>query len=196
MGRMGRRVMVVVAWVLSTVLAAGVAWAAVGAVGRGPGQGDEVLTASQVADALAARRAAAASAGPTTSPGTSTPDPTGEPTTAPTGTPSSSPTSSPTTAPTAPDVVARAWSVAGGSVVATCTGAAIALTSATADDGWAYEVKHAGPEQVEVEFKADGDAETRLHAACVGGVPEMTVESSTESHDDEDRSRDGGGGDD
>lgn len=190
---MARRAMVLLVWVLSTALAAGVAWTAVAAVGRGPGAGDRVLSEAQVAAALDARQAAAASASPTASPTwgpTTSPDPSASPD--PTATPTT-PTADPTTpTPTAPELVVRTWPVEGGAVSASCTGTVIALEYASANDGWAYEVKNRGPEQVEVELATDG-AETKVRAVCVAGVPEMTVETGA-SHDGGDAGDGGGGG--
>lgn len=186
---MGRRAVVLLAWVLSTVLAAGVAWAAVGAVGRGPTSGDDVLSQADAEAALEARRATA-SASPTATPpdGTAGPDSPDGPTATPDPTPTDTPT--PTTEPTTPpDAVVRTWPVEGGTVSASCTGAAISLLYATASDGWAYEVKDQGPEHVEVELES-GDAETHVRAACVGGVPEMSLEADAGGDDD------GGGSDD
>lgn len=174
--------MVLLAWVLSTVLAAGVAWAAVGAVGRGPTSGDDVLSQADAEAALEARRATA-SASPTATPTDGPGDPTG-----PTATPDPTPTAPPTTEPTTPpDAVVRTWPVSGGTVSASCTGAAISLLYATASDGWAYEVKDQGPEHIEVELES-GEAETHVRAVCVGGVPEMSLEA--------DAGGDGGGGSD
>jgi len=182
--------MVLLAWVVSTVLAAGVAWAAVGAVGRGPDADGDVLSRAEAEAALEARRAAA-SPGPSASP-TPTAGPVG-PTASPDPTPTPTPTPTATTDPaTPPDAVVRTWSVDGGAVSASCTGAAISLLYATASDGWAYEVKDQGPERVEVEFES-GELEKTVRARCVGGAPEISTEDHSDGGDGRD---DGDGGDD
>lgn len=175
MGCMGRRLMVLLAWVASTVLAATVAWAAVGTVGHGPGATDAaVLSQREVATALAARQAtasAAATADPTSPVGDPTPTPT--PTPDPSATPTT-PTATPTTPTTPPTEVPRTWAVDGGTVGATCRGPSISHDYATPADGWGVEVKNRGPEATEVEFESER-GETKVTAVCVAGVPEMTL---------------------
>lgn len=158
-----RRAVIVLAWVVATVLAAGVAWWGVSVVGRGPSASEtSVLSRADVAAELAKERAAAAT-----------------PTATRTPTPTPSPTPSVTTDPTPPPPpsaeVARTWDVAGGQVSASCRGTAIGLLGATPLDGWSMEVKHDGPEEIEVEFSR-GETETGVKARCADGTPQMSRE--------------------
>lgn len=162
------RAAAVALWLLAALVAGGVAWWAVAAVGGETGTDGRVLTQDEVAAALAE-----ASSAPTPAP--TTPSPT--PTPAPTATPG------PTTPPAASPVV-RAWDVSGGQVAAQCDGAAITLVYATPLDGWSVEVKGSGPEQVEVELR-QGELETKVRATCVDGVPTPTVESDDDDQDDD-----------
>lgn len=167
------------AWVVATVLAAGVAWWAVGTVGRGSGSTDSsVLSSAQVASALAAERAR-----PTATP-TTTPTPTPTSTSSPTPEPTSTvgPTSDPTTT-TPPTEVARTWTVSGGVLSASCVGDQITLLYATPSDGWGVEIKSAGPTELEVEFDRHEEAETKVTARCVAGTPE--AETSGDGSEDE-----------
>ena len=176
-----RRTAAVLAWAVATVLAGTVAWAAVGALGRGPGGAEgAVLSQGDVASALLAQRAAiaAASASPTATP-TASPTPTPTPTVSPTTEPP------PTTTPVPPTEIARIWPVNGGQVSASCSGSTITLLGATPADGWGVETKNAGPAELEVEFDRDG-SETRVLASCVNGTPQMEVGGTS----DEDRSGD------
>ncbi|WP_199423228.1 hypothetical protein [Actinotalea solisilvae] len=162
------RAAAVALWLLAALVAGGVAWWAVAAVGGESGADGRVLTQHEVAAALAE-----ASAAPTQPPATPTP------------TPSSTPTASPTpgsTTPPATAPVVRVWDVSGGQVAAQCDGSAIALVYATPLDGWTVEVDGAGPDQVDVELR-QGELETKLRATCVDGVPTQTVESD-DDHDD------------
>lgn len=160
---------------MSTLLAATVAWWAVGTVGRGPG-GSEGAVRSQTdvaAELVAARaaQAAARSATPSASP-TSGPTPTATPTTEPSATPTVAPPPG-TPEPVLPDV-ARNWTVEGGQVSASCRGQQITLLYATPQDGWAVETKNAGPDELLVEFGLH-DSETTLRAWCANGTPQMEV---------------------
>ena len=153
-----RRAVIALAWVIATVLAAAVAWWAVSVVGRGPSASEtSVLSQADVAADLAAERAAATAS--------STPTPT----------PTSTPTATPDLTPPAGAAIARTWDVTGGQVSASCRGAEISLLGATPLDGWSMEVKHDGPQEVEVEFRR-GEAETGLNARCVDGTPQMSLE--------------------
>lgn len=188
------RTVAVLSWLLATGLTGTIAWRAVAVIDDGaPRTG--VLSQPEVAAALASARATArptttptASATPrpsTTAPGEG-PSPTDAATGGPTGRPSS--TQAPTTSsdpgvpapPPAPEPApateARTWAVAGGTVAASCSGAAITLLYATPQDGWTVEVGSAGPEQVEVELSRDGQ-ETKVRATCVDGVPTQTTSS-------------------
>jgi len=171
---LARRTAAVLAWALSTLLAATVAWWAVGTVGRGPGSSEGAIRSQTdvAADLVAARaaQAAARSATPSASP-TSGPTPTTTPTTEPSATPTAEPP--PTTAPVLPDVV-RTWTVDGGQVSASCRGQQFTLLYATPQDGWAVETKNAGPDELLVEF-GRADSETTLRAWCVNGTPQMEV---------------------
>ncbi|GEA87713.1 hypothetical protein [Cellulomonas cellasea] len=151
-----RRLAVPAAWLAAVLLAGSVTGWAVSAVG-GPGSGS-VLSEAEVARRLAAL--------PSTG---SSPPATATPTT--TATPAPAPTAAPPV--TEPAVVARAWDVEGGSVGAACRGTVIELQYATPADGWAVEVKRAGPEEVEVELRS-GDDRTSVRAACAAdGTPQL-----------------------
>jgi hypothetical protein len=170
-----RRGTVVLAWALATVLAGGVAWWAVGTVGRGSGSIDSsVLSSAQVASALAARQALV-----TPTP-TGSPTPTTSPTTSPTVEPT--PTAEPTASTPPPTEIARTWTVTGGVVSVSCLGDQITLLGATPSDGWGVERKSQGPGELEIEFDLHEEAETTVTARCVAGTPEAQV--SNESEDD------------
>jgi hypothetical protein len=174
-----RRGTVVLAWALATVLAGGVAWWAVGTVGRGSGSIDSsVLSGAQVASALAARQALV-----TPTP-TGSPTPTTSPTTSPTvePTPTTTPTAEPTATTPPPTEIARTWTVTGGVVSVSCLGDQITLLGATPSDGWGVERKSQGPGELKIEFDLHEEAETTVTARCVAGTPEAQV--SNESEDD------------
>ena len=160
---------------MSTLLAATVAWWAVGTVGRGPGSSEgAVRSQTDVAAELVAARAAQAAARSATPSASPTSRPT--PTTTPTTEPSASPTVAPpprTPEPVLTDV-ARNWTVEGGQVSASCRGPQITLLYATPQDGWAVETKNAGPDELLVEFGRH-DSETTVRAWCVNGTPQMEV---------------------
>lgn len=162
--RRGARAGAVVAWALAALVAGVVAWWGVSLVGgQARRDGADVLSAAQVADALAQARA---TAGPTA---------TVEPTPTPTPTPTPAVTATPTTPAGTSDEVARTAVVAGGQVGAACRGGTVVLLFATPDDGWSVDVRNAGPEHVEVKFRR-GEQETEVRTVCVGGVPTATVE--------------------
>src|SRR5665647_2483377 len=175
---LARRTAAVLAWALSTLLAATVAWWAVGTVGRGAGSSEGAIRSQTdvAADLVAARaaQAAARSATPSASP-TSGPTPT--PTTEPSATPTVAPPPR-TPAPVLPDVV-RTWTVEGGQVSASCRGQQIALLYATPQDGWAVETKNAGPDELLVEF-GRADSETSVRAWCVEETPQMEVAAKSD----------------
>lgn len=162
------RVLAVTAWALAAVVAGVVAWSAVAVIGDQAGASPEgVLSPAQVTGLLAAR----------TVPGQGPTSPTeGR---APAATPgldaSASPASSAAGEPASPAAaeVVRNWTVPGGRVGAACIGDRIRLLFATPDAGWAVEVKATGPEDVEIELKR-GEAETKVHAACLSGAPDLT----------------------
>ncbi len=194
------RLVLVVAWLLAAVLAGTVAWWAVTAVGRERGAQSAGLVSQAQVEAELAQRAGGE---PTATPGsTGTPAPTPpadpappasgatapDPTAAPPAEPAPAapaPAEPPATAPApaGPVEVARTWDVSGGQVAAVCTGSTIALLYATPAGGWGVEVEHAGPAEVEVEFRS-GDDETRLRAECIGGTPELTRDESGGGSDD------------
>ena len=180
-----RRSSVVLAWALATTLAAGVAWWAVGTVGRGSGSIDSaVLSNAEVASALAARQALSTpTPTPTRSP-TPTSSPTAEPT--PTTTPTPEPTATATTPP--PTEVVRNWTVTGGSLSASCLGDQITLLYATPSDGWGVEKKSEVPGELEIEFDRHEEAETKVTVRCAAGTPEAQIstgESEEENSDDD-----------
>lgn len=206
MGQRGRRVALgVLAWVGGAALTGAVAWNAV-AVISDDGDRTGVLAPAQVTAALAEARAsstasagsspsASPDAGPTSTATPTAPDPSGEPT----GTPGSSGTPAPGSSatpsgqtggsanpstPASPQAspAQATWVVTGGSVTAQCTDATIRLVAATPDDGWTVEVGSPGPEHVEVELHRSG-SETRVRAACSGGVPVQLADESRSDHD-------------
>ncbi|MBB2924558.1 hypothetical protein [Cellulomonas cellasea] len=162
-----RRLGVAAAWLAAVLVAGSVTGWAVSAVGGpggglggGPG-GGSVLSEDDVARRLAALPSA--SAPPATTTPSTTPTPGATPAPTPTG---ASPSAGPA-------VVARAWDVDGGSVGAACRGTVIELQYATPADGWAVEVKRAGPDEVEVELRS-GDDRTSVRAACAAdGTPQL-----------------------
>lgn len=205
MRRTGRRIgnagallgapVVVLAWTLAAVLAGGVAWWGVAAIGDDAGatQGG-VLSESDVRAELAAQRAAATAgpAGPTPTSVPQTPEPTQTPTPEPTASASPEPsatTSDPPVTPPADQEVVRTWDVAGGQVAAGCRGSTISLLYATPLDGWAVEIKDTGPEQVEVELDRD-ESELTVRAVCTDGVPTMRTESDEQTQEDDSESED------
>ena len=111
------------------------------------------------------------------SPGTVPTDPTTTPSTEPSS-PRPSPSSTPPPQPAQAQV--RSWQGSAGSVSASCTGASIALQSATPYDGWTVEVDDRGPGRVRVEFTSGGEdeRETEVEAVCSGGAPRFEVESN------------------
>lgn len=79
----------------------------------------------------------------------------------------------------APAPEQRTWQGVGGRVVAQCEGAAISLVSLLPDDGYAYDVKDNGPEQLEVEFEGREDesgSAAAVTGTCVEGVPVFQAE--------------------
>lgn len=166
---------------MSTLLAATVAWWAVGTVGRGPGSAEgAVRSQTDVAAELVAARAvqaAARSATPSASP-TSRPTPTPTPTTEPSANPTVAPPPR-TPEPVLTDV-ARNWTVEGGQVSASCRGQQITLLYATPQDGWAVETKNAGPDELLVEFGRH-DSETTVRAWCANGTPQMEVGGTSDA---------------
>lgn len=205
------RLVLVLAWLLATVLAATVAWWAVTAVGGERGGDRTGLVSQAEVERLLAEQGAGASAspgGPSSSagaspeptgtsgtPGTPTPTPTG-PTTAPGAGTTTPPATEPPPAPdpAAPAVVARTWDVTGGQVSAVCTGATIGLAYATPSAGWSVEVESTGPQELEVDFSR-GDERSRVGAECIGGTPEITRSGNGGGGGDDSGGDDGGGDD-
>ena len=176
-------VLVALSWVLAVAVTGAVAERAVAVLDASSTRAG-VLSQAEVADALATARAGASgTAPPTPTPTLSAPaGPTGGPSTAPATTsppvaPSTSPAAQPTTAPPTPEV-ARTWTVTGGTVAASCRGTVIGLLYATPQDGWTVRVRSAGPDQIKVELTM-AEQETTVTAACVGGVPQQSVDGPT-----------------
>lgn len=161
-----RRPVVLLSWALAAVVAGSVVWWAVAAIGgEQAGARGKVYTQAEVAEL----------ADPTPVPSPSTvavPAPVQTAVPAP-------PIVTPPPAVPDPADVARTWTVAGGQIWAQCRGPQIALLAATPLDGWTVEVKHGGPEELEVEFR-QGEAETSVHAACVDGTPTMVEQDEDE----------------
>lgn len=153
-----------------------------------------VLSRTEVDRALVAARAAASAATRPAPTGTPTaPPPVATPTAVPEVTPPAARPLPPPPAPAPPRTpvaVARTWTVPGGTVAASCTGSAISLLYATPLDGWTVEVGAAGPDHLEVELRQPG-AETKVAAACVGGVPQPSVTQGTPDGADDHSSSDG-----
>lgn len=194
----GRRVgaLAVAAWLLGVAVTGVVASRAVAVLDTETSRSG-VLSRAEVDRALVAARAAV-SAGPVTAP---TPRPSGSapavttaPAPAPTGQTSSGPLPPPppvTAAPPQPPAaVARTWNVPGGTVAASCTGAAISLLYATPVDGWTVEVGATGPDHLEVELRQSG-AETKVTAVCVAGVPQQSTTEGSPDGGGEGSSADG-----
>lgn len=199
-------IVAMLAWTLAVVAGGAIAWQALAAVDAGGRTG--VLSQSEVTAALEAARATASAPPSAPAPTTAaprpdsgiTPTPAADPATA---TPPPAPMSPPaatraphstsepepagTTAPTASastaKVVARTWTVPGGVIGVSCSGAAITLLYATPSDGWTVELGSTGPQHVEVQLQRDG-AETTLTGTCVAGTPESRLESDDERSDD------------
>ena len=69
----------------------------------------------------------------------------------------------------------RTWDSAAGSVVVACHGGTISFRGAQANSGWSVDVRERGPEEVDVEFESNGDADdVRIEASCVGGQPRFS----------------------
>lgn len=174
------------AWLLSVVVTGVIASRAVAVLDTQSSR-TGVLSQDEVNRALAAARLATltpAAPTPTEPPTTPSPAPTTSPAPAPSeGAGTSGPTPHPTatahptptvTSSARPTQVARTWVVNGGTVAATCTGAAISLLYATPQDGWTVDLGSTGPDHLSVELKGS-DRETRVTAVCVAGVPQQTV---------------------
>ncbi|MGV8964813.1 MAG: hypothetical protein ACOH2F_00915 [Cellulomonas sp.] len=186
----------VIAWATAAALAGSIVWWAVAAIGS-EGGAPTVFSQAQVARLASEPRAPAATPTSSSTPApvvspSETPTPLPEPTpTKPAPTASGSPRSTPvpvrpSTAPPvaapkpevpAPVAVARTWNVSGGQVSVECRGAQIVLLSATPQSGWSVDVQHGGPDEIEVKFR-QREADTSVHAVCVGGVPEMTGDNA------------------
>ncbi len=196
----------ILAWATAAALGGSIVWWAVAAIGT-EGAAPTVFTEAQVARLAAEPLAPGAPGATATSSGTPppavSPSPTSTPLPEPTTTPSAAPTASssprPSPVPVRPSTtpppvvppptavsptavsptataVARTWNVPGGQVSVECQAAEIVLLSATPENGWSVEVEHGGPVEIEVKFH-QREAETSVHAVCVGGVPEMTAEA-------------------
>ena len=97
--------------------------------------------------------------------------------------PTASPDASASTSTTPPEPgdepQRRSWQGVGGLIVAECTGATIKAISLVPDNGYAYEFKDDGPDQLEVEFEGRDDesvAQSSVRAECVDGVPVFELE--------------------
>lgn len=73
--------------------------------------------------------------------------------------------------------VTRTWVGAAGRVTASCTGAKVALGSASPSNGWRVEVGNRGPEEVEVKFEQQRSEGAEIHvgARCGAGEPRFQV---------------------
>ena len=167
-------------WVVATALATVVGFLIVGAVsGR-------VITADLPAPAATAT---GVEARPTTTASfpavSSTTATTALASTATTTPPVTRPTTATTAEPppptTAPPATERAtYTMRGGILSVACTGASIALESATPDDGYRLRVDRTGPDRVEVRFESD-DGGSRAEVRCVDGRPSPDIEAESGS---------------
>ena len=80
----------------------------------------------------------------------------------------------------------RSWQGVAGTVTAACEASRITLQSVTPNNGWAFAVGDRGPENVEVELtsRGEGEQQTHVRAACVGGEPRFGVTTSGTSGGD------------
>lgn len=67
-----------------------------------------------------------------------------------------------------PAATVRSYTVAGGTVGVACRGNSVTLRFATPRNGYAMEIGHRGPHEVEVEFEGTG-GKSRFKAYCSGG---------------------------
>jgi hypothetical protein len=72
----------------------------------------------------------------------------------------------------------RTWQGEAGIVVARCSGAVIALQSATPSDDYRVELGSRGPQEVEVTFAGEG-GQVKVRAECVAGVPSFSQEGES-----------------
>ena len=181
---MRRRVVIVAVWLLGTVASVALAWAAVSAVGG-------EVTSTPGGGGGPASVAAPPTAGSPSSTSTSTPTSSTTLTTAevPSSTSTSAAPPPATTAPATPTTTAApppaerrsaVFDAVGGTLGASCTGAAASLDFATPRGGYAAEVHDAGPEKVDVRFEAENEGESRLVVRCVDGAPTADVEEHAE----------------
>ena len=163
--RMSRPILIgVSAWLLVVVVGSTMVWAVISRAGEG------VVSAGPPSS----------SAQPTTDPSkhpTKRPTITDDPTSA-----SPSATGSPAPPPAA-EPVRRTWQGLGGTVVVSCTRAAVSLVGAQPDSGFSVEVHDRGPARVEVQFEGrdddsggGDDDKTRVRATCAGGVPVFDID--------------------
>ena len=140
-------------WVVGAVAATSIAWSAVGLVGDQVTDGREApLSADAVQAAL----------------GAVTPTPAASPTPTPNPTPSARPSRS--SRPSPVQTGSRTYTLTGGTVAVSCTGATIRLVYATPRGGFESTVEDAGPAEVEVRFRSEAH-ESKLEASCAGGRP-------------------------
>jgi hypothetical protein len=189
-----RPVGLIALWVAVTAVLTTTAWLAVEVVADEVGGAPTTVLSASAVTSAAQDASASQSPAPTASPSltpahspspSSSPKPTSKPHTSPSA---SHATSSPK--PTASShnggsggsggggggsgggssAVSKTFAVQGGTVAASCTGAAVSLKSAQPTNGWQVEVKDRGPEELEVAFRSDED-ETEVTIHCSGGVP-------------------------
>lgn len=135
--------------------------------------GDTAPSATSPPDDTATAAATTAPAPATTT----TPDDV-PPTTAATATPPTNPppptTAPPTTAPRGPEQ--RTIQSDCGTVTVTHEGNTVTLDSTQPDAGFAVDIKHSGPDEIEVAFD-DGDRKCQIHAHPSGGELDVEVEN-------------------
>jgi hypothetical protein len=167
--RVSRPILIgVAAWLLVVVVGSTMVWAVISRAGEGVVSADPPTSSAQ----------------PTTEPTT---DPSKHPTRRPTITDDPTSASPSATGSSAPpptaEPVRRTWQGLGGTVVVSCTGAAVSLVGAQPDSGFSVEVHDRGPNRVEVQFEGrdddsggEGEDETRVRATCTGGVPAFEID--------------------
>ncbi len=161
---MGRRplLLMVLGWLGVVVAVGAITFLVVDRAGRGVGQ-------ASAAERVVVLPSSTSPSSPPTSrePSPASPEPT--PTTRSTATASTSPEPAPTRTSSDDGRDTESFSSDGGTVVATCTGSTITLSSIRPRDGWRFEKEseHGG---LEVRFRTD-ERDVDILLVCVRGVP-------------------------
>jgi cytoskeletal protein RodZ len=192
LGVMPRRLVLVLAWLGATVLAVGVASAAVGTVRNQvtdrPQTTDPFFAAAPIADSSTTTLATTSTLVTTTAPTTTLPTTTTTiaetSTTQPsTVTTTTRPTTTTTVAPTTtapPKPVTSTYDLVGGSVTISAVNPNVSLVGAVPNSGFTVKVENAGPNEVKVEFRSES-RESEFSAKWDGG--ELRIR--TDDHEDD-----------